>query len=143
MSKQILNEEFQRMQKLAGIQLNENYDDGIDYDGIDYDDENFSDPEIDGYNDFSDEEFKESPEYHSYNDVLNMIKSLNDKDFKIIANFNKKLPTDMVDYFKVNFSEKSPVYREDYLDFIDDHPGNDETKKLYKSKWIELNPKQD
>ena len=28
MAKQILNEEFQRMQKLAGIQLNENYSGG-------------------------------------------------------------------------------------------------------------------
>ena len=129
MSKQILNEEFKRMQKLAGIQLNENYDDGIDYDGIDYDDENFSDPEIDGYNDFFDEKFKLSSDEHSYNDVLNMIKSLNDKN--------------MVDYFEVNFNKKLPVSRENYSDFIDDHPGNDETKKLYKIKWIELNKKQD
>ena len=77
MAKQILSEEFRKMQKLAGIKLNEN-------DEIDYDDENFSDPMIDGYNDddFIDLNlsFQESPEYHSYDEVLDIIKSYEDKD---------------------------------------------------------------
>ena len=119
MAKQILSEEFQRMQKLAGIQLNENE--------IDYDDENFSDPMIDGYdNTFLDSDFKSSSDYHEYNDVLNMIKSLNDKD--------------ILDDFELTFKiGNEPVYKDAYKEFINDHTWwDDEIKKSYLSKWIEL-----
>lgn len=123
MSKQKLNEEFQRMQKLAGIQLNENYDDGIDYD-----DENFSDAFIDGEDDddFIDLNlaFEESPEYHSYNEVLDIIESYEDKD--------------ILEDFKLNFVEGEKVYKKDYSDFLNEYIADMSEKEYIQANWISI-----
>jgi hypothetical protein len=128
MSKPILNEEFQRMQKLAGIQLNENYDDGIDYDGIDYDDENFSDAFIDGEDDddFIDLNlaFEESPEYHSYDEVLDVIESYEDKD--------------ILEDFKLNFVEGEKVHKKDYSDFLNEYIADMSEKEYIQANWISI-----
>jgi hypothetical protein len=120
MAKQILNEEFQRMQKLAGIQLNENE--------INYNDENFSDPMIDGYNDddFIDLNlaFEESPEYHSYNEVLDIIESYEDKD--------------ILEDFKLTFLEDEKVYKENYSDFLNDYIADMSEKEYIQANWISI-----
>ena len=123
MSKQILNEEFQRMQKLAGIQLNENYNDGIDYD-----DENFSDAFIDGEDDddFIDLNlaFEESPEYHSYDEVLDVIESYEDKD--------------ILEDFKLNFVEGEKVHKKDYSDFLNEYIDDMSEKGYIQANWISI-----
>jgi FMN phosphatase YigB (HAD superfamily) len=123
MAKQILNEEFQRMQKLAGIQLNESE--------INYDDENFSDPMIYEYdNTFLDSDFKSSSDYHEYNDVLEIIKSLKNKK---ILGFDAE---DVLEDFKSTFIGEK-ISKENYLEFINEYLP-DEIKKSYLNKWIEL-----
>jgi hypothetical protein len=128
MSKQILNEEFKRMQKLAGIQLNENYDDGIDYDGINYKDKNFSDAFIDGEDDddFIDLNlaFEESPEYHSYDEVLDIIESYEDKD--------------ILEDFKLNFVEGEKVHKKNYSDFLNKYIADMSEKENIQANWISI-----
>ena len=183
MAKQILNEEFRRMQKLAGIII-ENYvvkandDEKVIIRG-NTEDEIYSelvkkinsDPESWGYkvegnilkdpmsndailstnakqylmdllkskegiggtwilsneeNDYTFVDFESSPDEYPYNDVLNMIKSLNDKD--------------ILDDFELTFKiGNEPVYKDAYEEFINDRTWwDDEIKKSYLSKWIEL-----
>ena len=121
MAKQILSEEFRKMQKLAGIKLNEN-------DEIDYDDENFSDPMIDGYDDddFIDLNlsFQESPEYHLYDKVLDIIESYEDKD--------------ILEDFKSTFFEDENVYKKNYSDFLNDYIADLEGKEYIKANWISI-----
>jgi hypothetical protein len=120
MAKQILSEEFRKMQKLAGIKLNEN-------DEIDYDDENFSDPMIDGYDDnFIDLNlsFQESPDYHSYDEVLDIIKSYEDKD--------------ILEDFKSTFLEDEKVYKENYSDFLNDYIADMSEKEYIQANWISI-----
>jgi hypothetical protein len=121
MAKQILSEEFRKMQKLAGIKLNENNE-------IDYDDENFSDPMIDGYDDddFIDLNlsFQESPDYHSYDEVLDIIKSYEDKD--------------ILEDFKSTFLEDEKVYKENYSDFLNDYIADMSEKEYIQANWISI-----
>jgi hypothetical protein len=109
MAKQILSEEFRKMQKLAGIKLNEN--DEIDYD----DDDDFIDLNL---------SFQESPEYHSYNEVLDIIKSYKDKD--------------ILEDFKSTFLENEKVYKENYSDFLNDYIADLEGKEYIKANWISI-----
>jgi hypothetical protein len=110
MAKQILSEEFRKMQKLAGIKLNENSSNSM----------------INEENDYTFVDFESSPDEYPYNDVLNMIKSLNDKD--------------ILEDFKLTFLEKDKkVYKKAYEEFINDRTyWDDEIKKPYLSKWVEL-----
>ena len=113
MSKQILSEEFRKMQKLAGIKLNENSSNSM----------------INEEDDYTFLDFESSPDKYPYNDVLNMIKSLNDKD--------------ILDDFELTFKiGNEPVYKDAYEEFINDRTWwDDEIKKSYLSKWIELGKK--
>jgi hypothetical protein len=113
MAKQILSEEFRKMQKLAGIKLNENSSNSM----------------INEENDYTFVDFESSPDEYPYNDVLNMIKSLNDKD--------------ILDDFELTFKiGNEPVYKDAYEEFINDRTWwDDEIKKSYLSKWIELGKK--
>jgi len=84
------------------------------------------DPMINEENDYTFVDFKSSPDKYPYNDVLNVIKSLNDKD--------------ILDDFELTFKiGNEPVYKDAYEEFINDRTWwDDEIKKSYLSKWIEL-----
>jgi len=181
MAKQILNEEFRRMQKLAGIII-ENYvvkandDEKVIIRG-NTEDEIYSklvkkinlDPESWGYkvegnilkdpmsNDailstnakqylmdlLKSEEgiggtwilsndgfidlnlsFQESPEYHSYDKVLDIIESYEDKD--------------ILEDFKSTFFEDEKVYKKNYSDFLNDYIADLEGKEYIKANWISI-----
>ena len=104
-----LNEAFLKMQKLAGIKLNEN--DEIDYD----DDDDFIDLNL---------SFQESPDYHSYDEVLDIIKSYEDKD--------------ILEDFKSTFLENEKVYKENYSDFLNDYIADMSEKEYIKANWISI-----
>ena len=104
-----LNEAFLKMQKLAGIKLNEN--DEIDYD----DDDDFIDLNL---------SFQESPDYHSYDEVLDIIKSYEDKD--------------ILEDFKSTFLEDEKVYKENYSDFLNDYIADMSEKEYIQANWISI-----
>jgi hypothetical protein len=121
MAKQILSEEFRKMQKLAGIKLNEN-------DEIDYDDENFSDSFIDdeGFDDEFDlnREFKKSQSKHSYDEVLEIIKSYEDEN--------------MLNDFKSEFPKNEFISRDDYSDFAINYIADMSEKEYIQANWISI-----
>ena len=84
------------------------------------------DPMINEEDDYTFVDFESSPDKYPYNDVLNMIKSLNDKD--------------ILDDFELTFKiGNEPVYKKAYEEFINDRTWwDDDIKKSYLSKWIEL-----
>ena len=89
MTKQILNKEFLRMQKLAGL-LNEN-----EY-GMEGDDEDFNLNQI----------FLESPKIHSYEDVLDIIESYEDDEIldEFKSSFPPNKPISRDDYSKFSMN---------------------------------------
>jgi hypothetical protein len=181
MAKQILSEEFRRMQKLAGIII-ENYvvkanDNGDVIIRGNTEDEIYSelvkkinsDPESWGYkvednilkdpmsndailstnakqylmdllkseegiggtwilsnDDFIDLNlsFQESPDYHSYDEVLDIIKSYEDKD--------------ILEDFKSTFLEDEKVYKENYSDFLNDYIADMSEKEYIQANWISI-----
>jgi hypothetical protein len=122
MAKQILSEEFRKMQKLAGIKLNENDDE------IDYDDENFSDSFIDdeGFDDEFDlnREFKKSQSKHSYDEVLEIIKSYENEN--------------MLNDFESEFPKNEFINRGDYSDFIMRYIDDMGEVPYVQANWISI-----
>jgi len=113
--------------------LNEN-DDEIDYDEIDYDDENFSDSFIDdeGFDDDFDlnRKFKKSQSKHSYDEVLEIIKSYEN----MLNDFKSEFPKNELVYAVViNDGEYEQVI---YIKNVSD---KDELKKIALSK-TEIKP---
>ena len=115
MKKQIISEEFLRMQKLAGLitegqykaKLNENEDE-------DFDDEDFD----------LNQAFKDAPNEASYEDVLDIIESYE--------------MDDVLEDFKAEFPEGEPVSKDDYSQFamtlIDDMSEVD----FIQANWISI-----
>jgi len=104
--------------------LNEN-DDEIDYDGIDYNDENSSYKEIDdeGFDDDFDlnREFKKSQSKHSYDEVLEIIKSYENDN--------------MINDFERQFKS---ISRNDYSDFIMRYIDDMSEVPYVQANWISI-----
>ena len=99
-------------------------------DEINYNDENFSDPMIYEYDNDDDDfidlnlAFEESPEYHSYDEVLDIIESYEDKD--------------ILEDFKLNFLEDEKVYKKDYSDFLNEYIADMSEKEYIQANWISI-----
>jgi len=96
MKKQILSEEFTRMQKLAGIitETKINISEGFNID--DYYDEDTEEVDLN-------DAFKNAPAVASYKDVLDIIESYEDES--------------VLDDFKSEFPEGKDISKDDYSDF--------------------------
>jgi hypothetical protein len=96
MKKQILSEEFTRMQKLAGIitETKTNISEGFNID--DYYDEDTEEVDLNAA-------FKNAPAVASYKDVLDIIESYEDES--------------VLDDFKSEFPEGKDISKDDYSDF--------------------------
>ena len=103
--KQQLNEQFARMQKLAGI-ITENQVN-----------------EEDNMNDIT-ADFKASPEYHSYEDVLGIIESWGDEN--ALSDFKSKFP------------EGKKISKKDYAEFCYNYIDDMAETVYYKANWISL-----
>jgi hypothetical protein len=123
----LLNEQFRRMQKLAGINEikinnpNKPYD---SYSSRGYEDEN--DP-IDPV----EVAFMQSPGYHSYKDVLDMtegFESVLDKD-----DYDK-----MIEDFKNEFSGQTYISKHDYLDYGEKHIDDVTELQYVKANWVSI-----
>jgi hypothetical protein len=97
-------------------------------DGIDYDDENFSDSFIDdeGFDDDFDlnREFKKSQSKHSYDEVLEIIKSYEDEN--------------MLNDFKSEFPKNEFISRDDYSDFAINYIDDMSEVPFIQANWISI-----
>lgn len=127
LKKQPLNEQFRRMQKLAGINEIRINNPNKPHDGDyfhGYEDENdLVDP--------VDTAFIQSPGYHSYKDVLDMIE-------KFESMLDKDDYDEMIEDFKNTFSGQENISKWDYYDWgyksIDD-----EAEAVYiKANWVSI-----
>jgi hypothetical protein len=103
-----MNNEFTRMQKLAGL-IAESFDDFDNDDEIDFD---------------LDQAYKESSSEHPYNDVLNIFESYEDDD--------------ILDEFKSTFPEGKPISKEDYNDFAMSFINDMSESMFIKANWIDI-----
>jgi hypothetical protein len=92
--KQILNEEFLKMQKLAGLITESEYKEKIN----EVDDEDFDDEDFD-----LNQAFKDAPNEALYREVLKVFKEYNDDS--------------IIEDFKDRFPKGEPVNKDDYSEF--------------------------
>jgi len=117
-----MNKEFLHMQKLAGLiteselkqKLNENYegDDFDDDDDYEYDDFDLS------------QAFQESPDEHSYDEVLGLFEDYEDDE--------------ILNAFKETFPEGESINKNDYYDFAMDFIDDMSETSFIEANWISL-----
>ena len=116
MTKQLISEEFSRMQKLAGILSEIKAKSGL-----------FS---VDNYYDEDTEEvdleaaFENAPTVASYKDVLDIIEYYEDES--------------MLDDFKSEFPEGENISKDDYIDFTIEFIDDISEVKYIKANWINI-----
>jgi hypothetical protein len=116
MTKQLISEEFSRMQKLAGILSEIKAKSGL-----------FS---VDNYYDEDTEEvdleaaFENAPTVASYKDVLDIIEYYEDES--------------MLDDFKSEFPEGEDISKDDYIDFTIEFIDDISEIKYIKANWINI-----
>ena len=117
-----MDKQFLHMQKLAGLiteseykqKLNENYegDDFDDDDDYEYDDFDLS------------QAFQESPDEHSYDEVLGLFEDYEDDE--------------ILNAFKETFPEGESINKNDYYDFAMDFIDDMSETSFIKANWISL-----
>ncbi len=116
MTKQLISEEFSRMQKLAGILSEIKAKSGL-----------FS---VDNYYDEDTEEvdleaaFENAPTVASYKDVLDIIEYYEDES--------------MLDDFKSEFPEGENISKDDYIDFTIEFIDDISEVKYIKANWVNI-----
>jgi hypothetical protein len=116
-----MDKQFLHMQKLAGLiteseykQLTENYEN-----------EDFEDDDDYEYDDFDlSEAFQESPDEHSYDEVLSLFENYEDEE--------------ILNAFKETFSEGGSINKNDYYDFAMDFIDDMSETSFIKANWISL-----
>jgi hypothetical protein len=116
--KQPINE-IKRMQRIAGLITESEYQESLinenDYDGMEDDDDDDFDITA---------AFKASPEFHSYEEVLDVIESYEDDE--------------ILEDFKAKFPEGKDISREDYSDFTINYVDDMSEVAYIQTNWISI-----
>jgi hypothetical protein len=116
MKKPLLNEEFSRMQKLAGIISEIKAKSGL-FSVDDYYDEDTEEVDLEAA-------FENTPTVASYKDVLDIIEYYEDES--------------MLDDFKSEFPEGEEISKDDYIDFTIDFIDDISEVTYIKANWINI-----
>jgi hypothetical protein len=116
MTKQLISEEFSRMQKLAGILSEIKAKSGL-FSVDDYYDEDTEEVDLEAA-------FENAPTVASYKDVLDIIEYYEDES--------------MLDDFKSEFPEGEDISKDDYIDFTIDFIDDISEVTYIKANWINI-----
>jgi hypothetical protein len=116
MEKQLISEEFSRMQKLAGIISEIKAKSGL-FSVDDYYDEDTEEVDLEAA-------FENAPTVASYKDVLDIIEYYEDES--------------ILDDFKSKFPEGEDISKDDYIDFTIDFIDDISEVKYIKANWISI-----
>jgi hypothetical protein len=116
MEKQLISEEFSRMQKLAGIISEIKAKSGL-FSVDDYYDEDTEEVDLEAA-------FENAPTVASYKDVLDIIEYYEDES--------------MLDDFKSEFPEGEDISKDDYIDFTIDFIDDISEVTYIKANWINI-----
>jgi len=116
MTKQLISEEFSRMQKLAGIISEIKAKSGL-FSVDDYYDEDTEEVDLNAA-------FQNAPTVASYKDVLDIIEYYEDES--------------MLDDFKSEFPEGEDISKDDYIDFTIEFIDDISEIKYIKANWINI-----
>jgi hypothetical protein len=116
MTKQLISEEFSRMQKLAGIISEIKAKSGL-FSVDDYYDEDTEEVDLEAA-------FENAPTVASYKDVLDIIEYYEDES--------------MLDDFKSEFPEGEDISKDDYIDFTIEFIDDISEIKYIKANWINI-----
>ena len=116
MEKQLISEEFSRMQKLAGILSEIKAKSGL-FSVDDYYDEDTEEVDLEAA-------FENAPTVASYKDVLDIIEYYEDES--------------ILDDFKSEFPEGEDISKDDYIDFTIDFIDDISEVKYIKANWINI-----
>jgi hypothetical protein len=123
MTKQLISEEFSRMQKLAGIISEIKAKSGL-FSVDDYYDEDTEEVDLNAA-------FQNAPTVASYKDVLDIIEYYEDE---------REYYEDesILDDFKSEFPEGEDISKDDYIDFTIDFIDDISEVKYIKANWISI-----
>ena len=123
MEKQLISEEFSRMQKLAGILSEIKAKSGL-FSVDDYYDEDTEEVDLEAA-------FENAPTVASYKDVLDIIEYYEDE---------REYYEDesILDDFKSEFPEGEDISKDDYIDFTIDFIDDISEVKYIKANWISI-----
>jgi hypothetical protein len=111
--------EIKKMQRIAGLITESEYQESLlnenDYDDMDDDDDDDFDTTA---------AFKASPEFHSYEEVLDVIESYEDDE--------------ILEDFKAKFPEGKDISREDYSDFTINYVDDMSEVAYIQTNWISI-----
>jgi hypothetical protein len=113
-NKKSMNKEFLRMQKLAGLITEGQFQKKMEENEEENEEEEFD----------LNQAYKEAPSEHSYEDVLGIFKSYQDED--------------ILNDFKSEFPEGQPVSKEDYGDFAMKYIDDMHEVMFIQANWIDI-----
>jgi len=107
--------EIKKMQRLAGLITESEYQESLMNEDFDMEDDDDFDLNA---------AFEASPMSHSYNDVLNVIEDYEDED--------------ILNNFKAEFSEDEDISRDDYSNFAEEYMDDMSEVDYIKANWISI-----